>query len=65
MKRIEHMSLWERFYFLEIARGLAVAGHRFSRNFSIYILHAFGLVKTCQAEGRPNIRRKGLPTRIP
>jgi len=49
MKRIEHMSLWERAYLPEILRGLSVTGFHFWHNLSIHILHAFGLAKTFQA----------------
>ena len=49
MKRIEHMSLWERAYIPEIVRGLSVIGYRFWRNLSIHVLHAFGLAKARQA----------------
>lgn len=49
MKRIEHMSLWERAYFPEIARGLSVTGYRFSRNLVIHVLHSVGLAKNYQA----------------
>ena len=50
MKRIEQMSLWERAYVPEIVRGLSVTGYHFWRNPSIHILHAFGLVKSSQAD---------------
>jgi hypothetical protein len=50
MKRIEHMSLWERAYVPEIVRGLSVTGYHFWRNLSIHILHAFGLAKSSQAD---------------
>src|SRR5438309_8118495 len=50
MKRIEHMSLWERAYLPEIVRGLSVTGYHFWRNLSIHILHAFGLAKSSQAD---------------
>jgi len=50
MKRIEHMSLWERAYLPEIVRGLSVTGYHFGRNLSIHILHAFGLAKSSQAD---------------
>ena len=49
MKRIEHMSLWERAYFPEIVRGLSVTGYRFWRNLGIHILQLFGLAKSFQA----------------
>ena len=42
MKRIEHMSRWERSDLPEILRGLSVTGYHFWRNLSIHILHAFG-----------------------
>src|SRR5678816_1876585 len=50
MKRIEHMSLWERAYLPEILRGLSVTGYHFWRNLSIHVLHVFGLAKTRQAD---------------
>ena len=50
MRRIEHMSLWERAYLPEIVRGLSVTGYRFWRNLSIHILHAFGLAEDRQAD---------------
>ena len=42
MKRIEHMSRWERVYLPEILRGLSVTGYYFWRNFSVHVLHVFG-----------------------
>jgi len=50
MKRIEHMSLWERAYLPEILRGLSVTGYHFWRNLTIHVLHVFGLAKTRQAD---------------
>lgn len=49
MKRIDHMSLWERAYVPEILRGLSVTGYRFWRNLSIHVLHVFGLAKNLRA----------------
>jgi len=50
MKRIEHMSLWQRAYLPEILRGLSVTGYHFWRNLTIHVLHVFGLAKTRQAD---------------
>jgi len=50
MKRIEHMSLWERAYLPEILRGLSVTGYHFWCNLSIHVLHVFGLAKSRQAD---------------
>jgi hypothetical protein len=49
MKRIEHMSLWEKAYFPEIVRGVSVTGYHFWRNLSIHFLQLFGLAKNLQA----------------
>lgn len=43
------MTLWERAYFPEVFRGLAVTGYRFWRNLVVHSLHLFGLAK--QIEG--------------
>ena len=65
MKRIEHMSLWERAYLPEIVRGLSVTGYHFWRNLSIHILHAFGLAKSSQADVTVQYPGKELLPRTP
>lgn len=49
MRRIEHMSLWERAYLPEILRGLSVTGYHFCHNLGLHILHLFGLAKATPA----------------
>jgi NADH-quinone oxidoreductase subunit I len=43
------LTLLERWYVTEIARGLVVTGYRFWRNLSLHALHAVGLAKDRRA----------------
>jgi len=46
---VRKLSLVERLYLGEIARGLAVTTYRFWRNLSLHVLHALGLARGVRA----------------
>jgi len=65
MKRREEMSLLERIYVVEFARGLRVTVGKLFRNLWYHILHVFGVAKDVDAAASiqyPN-QRKVYPTR--
>jgi NADH-quinone oxidoreductase subunit I len=49
MKRTEQMTFWERFYILEVLKGLSVTNYHFMRNLVLHIAHSFGLAKARRA----------------
>jgi NADH-quinone oxidoreductase subunit I len=49
MKRSEQMTFWERFYILEVLKGLSVTNYHFMRNLVLHIAHSFGLAKARRA----------------
>lgn len=60
MKRREEMSFLERIYLLEVARGIKITTARLVRNFTLHVLHLFGLKKEVRASVSiqyPNERR--------
>ena len=44
MKRIEHMSLWERAYFPEIVRGMSVTGYHFFSTHTGWLVDPFSFL---------------------
>ena len=61
MKRREEMSRLERIYLVEIAKGVCITFSRLVRNFSLHILHLFGISKGTAAAASiqyPNERRE-------
>lgn len=64
MKRREEMSFLERIYVIEIVRGVALTFGRLARNFTVHLLHLFGLAKKVKAAASiqyPNERRAYPP----
>ncbi len=60
MKRREEMSFLERIYVVEILRGLTITFGKLIKNFTLHILHLFGIVKGTAASASiqyPNDRR--------
>jgi NADH-quinone oxidoreductase subunit I len=60
MRRREEMSFLERIYVLEIVKGLKLTTGRLLRNFSLHLLHLFGIKKEIAASASiqyPNERR--------
>jgi NADH-quinone oxidoreductase subunit I len=49
MKRSEQLTFWERFYILEVLKGLSVTNYHFMRNLVLHIAHSFGLAKARRA----------------
>jgi len=45
MKRREEMTLWERIYVPELAKGLAITGYHLTRNLALNVAHLFGFAK--------------------
>jgi NADH-quinone oxidoreductase subunit I len=43
------MTFWERFYILEVLKGLSVTNYHFMRNLVLHIAHSFGLAKARRA----------------
>jgi NADH-quinone oxidoreductase subunit I len=43
------MTFWERFYILEVLKGLSVTNYHFMRNLALHIAHSFGLAKSRHA----------------
>ena len=43
------MTFWERFYILEVLKGLSVTNYHFMRNLALHIAHSFGFAKARQA----------------
>ena len=39
------MTFWERFYLLEVLKGLSVTNYHFMRNLALHIAHSFGIAK--------------------
>ena len=64
MKRREEMNFIERIYIVEVLKGLGVTYGRLIRNFTLHLLHAFGLRKNVAASASiqyPNERRAYPP----
>ena len=60
MKRREEMSFLERIYLVEIGRGVSVTFYKLFRNFTLHLLHCFGLKRGVAASAviqYPNERR--------
>ena len=66
MKRREEMSFLERIYVVEVLRGLRITFGKLIRNFTLHLLHVFGIAKDVKASASiqyPNERRP-YPTRF-
>lgn len=64
MKRREEMSFLERIYVVEVVRGVTLTFGRLARNFTLHVLHLFGLAKKVKAAASiqyPNERRSYPP----
>lgn len=60
MKRREEMSFLERIYVIEVAKGVVLTFGRLIRNFTLHVLHLFGLQSAVAASASiqyPNERR--------
>ena len=60
MKRREEMTFLERIYIFEVAKGITITYGKLIRNFSLHLLHLFGLRKSTAASASiqyPNERR--------
>lgn len=64
MKRREEMSFLERIYVVEVLRGLAITFSKLVKNFTLHVLHLFGIGKNVAAAASiqyPNERRPYPP----
>ena len=49
MKHKHEMTIWERFYLVEITKGVGLTFGKLIKNLTLHILHVFGLVREKQA----------------
>ena len=60
MKRKEELTLLERLYVLEVAKGVVLTFGKLAKNLTLHILHAFGIMSSTAASASiqyPNERR--------